>query len=222
MRMPFDPTDIQDLINLLRETMEAHVDPAVRARLARFIQILEGWLKKRPTWRQAWKVLGDILKWAHGGRPVSGVIETASKLILQMWDKTFMGLPLGGSAAAVAAAAAIMVVALVFLGWSIFKTATAPDLTHIAGPPCATQPVATIDDEISDWGVIANQKELFDNVMKKAQGRCDEYAADCTGDCTPPAECRPNVALLDFDISNYYVYRTVTFKKFSCYCECLN
>ncbi|ELR73402.1 hypothetical protein C900_04254 [Fulvivirga imtechensis AK7] len=220
-RFPFDPTDIQQLIDLLRETMEAHRDPAVRAKLAGFIKILEGWLRRRPTWRQAWRVLGDILKWARGGRPVSGVIETASKMILQMWDKMFFRLPWGGSAAGVGAAATIMVLALALLGYSIYKTATAPSLEHRGGPSCMIQPVATDLGPVSDWGIIANEKELFDNVMKKAQGQCDQYSAQCAGDCDPPLECKPNVSLQDFDISNYLVYRKVTFEKFNCTCECL-
>jgi hypothetical protein len=220
-RFPLDPADIQLLIDLLRQTIDAHRDPAVRAKLAGFIRILEGWLRRRPTWRQAWRVLGDILKWANGGRPLSGVIETASKMVLQLWDKTFLRLPWGGSAVGVGAAATIMVVALLFLGYSIYKTATAPNLAHRGGPPCTTQPAATNLGPVSDWGVVANEKELFDNVMKKAQAQCDLHAAQCSGSCTSPNECKTNVSLQEFDISNYFAYRTVTFERFNCTCECL-
>lgn len=219
--IPFSPTDIEELIALLQESLEAHRDPAVRAKLQRFIEILRTWLRRRPSWRQAWNVLGQILKWAHGGRPVYGVIQTASRMIMVLWDKTFLGLPLGGSAAALAATTVFLVAALAVLGYSIYKTASAPTLVHIAGPSCGVMPAATGLGPVSDWGVIANQKELFDNVMKQAQTQCAGFKAKCTGPCTAPATCQPNVSLQEFDISNYFVYRTVTFTKFNCTCECL-
>lgn len=217
----FNPQDIKDLIELLEATLDAHKDPAVRAKLARFIEALKGWLRRPPSWRQAWKLLGEILKWARGGSPLFGVIDYAAKMVLQLMDKTFLGLPIGGSGAALAGAIALLLAALALLGFSIYKTATAPPLTHIAGPSCGVMPAATGLGPVSDWGIIANQKELWDNVMKQAQAQCSAFKSKCTGSCTPPATCQPNVSLQDFDISNYGVYRTVTFLKFNCACECL-
>jgi hypothetical protein len=231
-----DPADIQKLIDGLRELSKLTSDPEVIAQIEYFIHILEGWLKTPPGAAVAGKVLQEMLRYFLKLRiPISEATKRAytvlidkvvpgiTRLIILGGEEvaTFLGLELGGSALAAGASVLIAIAAVALLGYSIYKTASAPSLTLVTGPSCGTQNAATGLGPVSDWGVIENQRGLFDNVMAQAQKKCDAYKANCTGKCTLPAVCKPNVSLQDFDISDYWVYRTVTFSKFNCTCECL-
>jgi hypothetical protein len=223
--MNLDPQTIRDLMESLRQTMDAQTDPAIKAQIAAWIAILASWLTRTPGWYEVARVLQAILAWANGGAigVTEGVLPGASSLVVDMGPApTILGLEIGGSAGAVAGAAVFLVFALTILGISIYKTATSPSLALVAGASCCTTPAATGLGPVSDWGILENQAGLWDNVMKKAQQQCDAFASKCTGTCAPPLKCRPNVSLQSFDISNYFVYRTVTFKSFNCVCECLS